>query len=91
MAEMKIPIPEEVQDDIRALFTQLAKDAIQDARRQERKAYDYMTLQETCEYLNISPGTLIKWRGMGLKVAEIEGKKFINYYTLRDFIESHEI
>lgn len=87
---INIPLPREVQEDLRVMISQMARDVIQEVKGKESKAKSYMTIKETQEYLNISFGTLQKWQAMGLKSIAIDGKKLFKKSTVDEFMSTFE-
>lgn len=87
---INIPIPSGVQDDLRSMIANLAHEVIQEAKGQEALAKDYMTIKETCSYLNISFVTLQKWQTLGLKSITIEGKRLFKKKTIDEFMKTYE-
>lgn len=87
---INIPLPREVQDDLRLMISQMARDVIQEVKGKESRAKDYMSIKETQEYLNISFGTLQKFEGLGLKKCRIEGKILFKKSTIDEFMNGFE-
>lgn len=91
MQEIKIPIPESFQEDLRTMMRETAREALAEAKEQERHGKDFMSLKDCCQYLGISYGTLNVWiRQLGLKTIVIQGKTFIAKQTLLEFLKQHE-
>jgi len=87
---INIPLPREVQDDLRLMISQMAREVIQEIKGKESNAKSYMSIKETQEYLNISFGTLQKFEGLGLKKCQIEGKILFKKSTIDEFMNGFE-
>lgn len=87
---LQIPIPSGVQDDLRSMISSLAQEVIQEVKGHEAAAKDYMTVKETCKYLNISFGTLQKFERLGLKKITIEGKILFKKKSIDEFMRNYE-
>lgn len=48
---------------------------------------DYMTIDETCDYFNVSANTLKTWREQGLTIIKIGNKVLFSAKDLNDFFE----
>lgn len=55
---------------------------------------DFLTTNEAAAYLSVSPGTLQKWREMGLKVIKLgdgrTDKLFYSKTSINEFLKSYE-
>lgn len=91
MANLNIPIPKETELEIRSMLEGIAREVIQAAAESETKSRDFMTISETCTYMNTSYGTVKKWVTQdGLKMVHLDGKKFISKETLKKWLHDHE-
>lgn len=88
---LNIPIPSEVQQDLRAMISELARDVIQEVREKEAEFPCYMTVKETQEYMRCSFGTLQKYEQQkGLRSIRIEGKKLFRKEAVDEFLRTFE-
>jgi len=87
---INIPIPSGVQDDLRTMISNLAHEVIQEVKGQEAISKPYMSIKETCSYLNISFGTLQKFERLGLKKITIDGKILFQKKTIDEFMKTYE-
>lgn len=88
---LSIPIPLETENAIRTMLENIARDVIRATAESETKSKDFMTIKETCHYLNVSYGTVRKWiDAEGLKQITLDGKKFISRQTLIKWLHEHE-
>ncbi len=87
---INIPFPSEVQQDLRQMITDLAQEVIQDVKGREAESKPYMTVKETCAYLNISFSTLQKFERLGLKKITVEGKILFKKKTIDEFMKEFE-
>lgn len=89
---INLPIPPGVQDELRAMISNLAHEVIQEVKGQEAIAKDYMNAKDTCIYLGISFVTLQAWERLGLKSIRIksEGKKLFKKTTIDEFMKTYE-
>lgn len=90
MAQVKIDIPEPVEQEIRQLFRNMALEIIQEVRTADTQMKPYMTQQETCSAVGIAFTTLQRWRRQGLRVVCIDGKTLVSRETLLNFMKEHE-
>lgn len=91
MANISIPIPEDTENAIRALLEGIARDVITKTAEKEINAKQYLSMNETCEYIGISFGTLQRWiREEDFPIIHIQGKKFADKKTIHEFMKSHE-
>ena len=87
MAELKIPIPEAFNDELKQLLRTAAKEVIQEVVTQETRAKDYMSAKEVQSYMGISPNTLAEWIRLGLAVSVVGSKRYISKKSLDEFLE----
>lgn len=90
MAEIKIPIPESFNDELREMLRATAREVIQETMKQEFKLKDYISAKELQAYMGISPNTLAEWIRLGLPVSVIGSKRYISKKSLDEFIEKHK-
>lgn len=91
MAQMRIDIPEPVEQDIRQLFRGMALEIIQEVRTMDSQMKPYMTKTEASEAVGVAWSTMQRWIQSGeLKEITIEGKKLISRETLIRFMKDHE-
>ena len=90
MAEIKIPIPEAFNDELREMLRATAREVIQEVVAQETRAKDYMSARDLQNYMGISPNTLAEWIRLGLPVSVIGSKRYISKKSLDEFIEKHK-
>lgn len=50
---------------------------------------EWMNLKEGATYAGVSYGTFIKFRAMGLKIAEVEGIKRVSRKEINRFLNEH--
>lgn len=50
---------------------------------------EWLSLKEAAEYAGVSYNTFIKFREMGLRVAEVEGVKRVSCKEIDKFYENH--
>ena len=89
MAELKIPIPEAFNDELKQLLRTAAKEVIQEVVTQETRAKDYMSAKEVQSYMGISPNTLAEWIRLGLHCSVVGSKRYISKRHLDEFLEKH--
>ena len=90
MAELKIPLPDSFQDEIKDMFRMAASQAIDEAVQRERIAKDWMDQKTACEYLGISFGTLQNFRRLGLKISTVQGKTLVSKKEINRCLEEHQ-
>ena len=88
MAQLTIPLPDTLQDELKAMILNAAAQAIDEAVKRESNSKDWMTQKELSSWLNVSYGTIQVWRGLGLKVAVVQGKTLISKAEANRFLES---
>lgn len=89
MAEIKIPIPEAFNDELKQLLRAAAREVIQEVVTQETRAKDYMSARDLQNYMGISPNTLAEWIRLGLPVSVVGSKRYISKRHLDEFLEKH--
>ena len=52
---------------------------------------EWMSIKEAAKYSGVSFNTFMKFRTMGLKIAEIDGVKRVSRKEIDRFLESHSI
>ncbi|MGE7910776.1 helix-turn-helix domain-containing protein [Lysinibacillus xylanilyticus] len=50
---------------------------------------EWMSLKEGAKYAGVSYNTFMKFRGMGLKISEVDGVKRVSRKEIDQFLESH--
>lgn len=90
MANLQIPIPDTLQDELKMMIRNAAAQAIEEAINRENLAKDWMTQKELSAWLNISYGTIQVWRGLGLRVATVQGKTLVSKQEVNRFLESYQ-
>ena len=90
MVEIKIPLPDSIQDELKFMIRNAAAQAIDEAVKRESNSKDWMTQKELASWLNVSYGTIQVWRGLGLKVAVVQGKTLISKAEANRFLQSFE-
>lgn len=58
---------------------------------QENHSKEWLSLREAATYVGVSYNTFIKFRNMGLRVAEIEGIKRVSRKEINNFLEKYSI
>lgn len=91
MAQVKIDIPEPVEQEIRQLFRGMALEIIQEVRAADTQMKPYMTKSEACEAVGVAFSTMQRWIKAGkLREIKIDGKILISRETLINFLKDHE-
>jgi len=90
MAEIKIPIPEAFNDDLREMLRAAAREVIQETVKQEIKLKDWLSVQEVQELFDLSPNTVSAWFRQGLKVSVVGQKRYISKKNLDEFLANHQ-
>lgn len=90
MVEIKIPLPDSIQDEIKVMIRNAAAQAIEEAVKRERITKDWMDQKTACEYLGISFGTLQNFRRLGLKISTVQGKTLVSKKEINRFLESYQ-
>lgn len=90
MANLQIPIPDALQDELKDMIRNAATQAIEEAVQRERITKDWMDQKTACEYLGISFGTLQNFRRLGLKISTVQGKTLISKNEINRFLKSYE-
>ena len=75
MAEIKIPIPESFNDELREMLRATAREVIQETMKQEFKLKDYISAKELQAYMGISPNTLAEWIRLGLPASGFRSRQ----------------
>ena len=66
-------------------------EALEQARRDMSITKEYLTVQETMKYMEISRNTLNKWLLEGLNIYRIDNKQYIKKSDLHNFIDQHQV
>lgn len=90
MVEIKIPLPDSIQDEIKVMIRNAAAQAIEESVQRERIAKDWMDQKTACEYLGVSFGTLQNFRRLGLKISTVQGKTLVSKKEINRFLELYE-
>lgn len=90
MVEIKIPLPDSIQDEIKVMIRNAAAQAIEESVQRERIAKDWMDQKTACEYLGVSFGTLQNFRRLGLKISTVQGKTLVSKKEINRFLEEHQ-
>lgn len=87
MANINIPIPDSIEDELKVMIRNAAVQAIEEAVKREMTGREWMEQKQACEWLDISFGTLQVWRKQGLKVAVVQGKTLLSKTEINRFLE----
>lgn len=90
MAELKIPIPETFNEELKAMLRAAAMEVIEETVQRENLSKDWMDQKTACEYLGISFGTLQNFRRLGLKISTVQGKTLVSKKEINRFLEEHQ-
>ncbi|MDB6353639.1 helix-turn-helix domain-containing protein [Trichococcus sp. K1Tr] len=90
MAELKIPLPDTLQDELKIMILNAATQAIDEAVKRVMISKDWMTIKDIQSLMNVSANTVSSWIRMGLPVSVVGQKKFINRDNLNAFLAKHE-
>lgn len=90
MAEIKIPIPEAFNDELKSMLRAAAREVIREVVTQETRAKDYMSAKEVQTYMGISPNTLAEWIRLGLICSVVGSKRYISKKSLDEFLDKHK-
>lgn len=87
MANLQIPIPDSLQDELKSMIRNAAAQAIEEAVKRETTGREWLEQKSACEWLGISFGTLQLWRKQGLRVAAVGGKTLLSKTEINRFLE----
>lgn len=91
MAELKIDVSEELEKELQLLIYTTVQNVFEESLKKDLHSKEYLSISETCEYLDISVGTINKWiNEYNLKMIKIGGRKFISKKTLIEFMQGFE-
>lgn len=90
MTELKIPLPDTLQDELKIMILNAATQAIDEAVKRVTIGKDWMTIKDIQSLMNVSANTVSSWIRMGLPVSVVGQKRFINRDNLNAFLEEHE-
>lgn len=91
MAELKIQIPDGTNQELKAMFLNMAAEIIQETKKIGLSDKEFFNQKEACELLGISYQTLQAWRRKGLKIVAIDGKTIVPRSNIIQFLKSYEI
>ena len=89
-AELKIPIPESFNDDLREMLRAAAREVIQETVKQEIKLKDWLSVQEVQALFDLSPNTFSAWVRGGLPVSYVGQKRYVSKKNLDEFLANHQ-
>lgn len=90
MAELKIPLPDSIQDELKTMIRNAAIQAINEATQRETKAKDWMDQKSACEYIGISFSTFQNFRKLGLRISTVQGKTLVSKKEINRFLEEYQ-
>lgn len=73
---------------IEELIINVVKQTLQTAK-QTFAINEWMSLKDGAKYAGVSYNTFMKFRGMGLKISEVDGVKRVSRKEIDQFLESH--
>lgn len=91
MTELKIPLPDSIQDELKAMIRNAAMQAIDEAIQRQNKSKEWFNQKEACEYLGISFGTFQNFRNLGLRISTVQGKTLVSKKEINRFLEEHQL
>lgn len=92
MTTVKMELPEDVTRGLTETIKQSALEAFSDMRKRTKDYPEYMTINQACEYLNISRTTLnSKLIPAGLKIVQIETLMRISKTECDRFMAENQI
>lgn len=90
MSHIQIPLPENFQSEFAEMLTVAARKAITTAKEQDASyGREWLKQKEVCEFLNVSYGTLQKFRSLGLNCSTVDGITLISKREINRFLEEH--
>ena len=90
MAELKIPLPDSIQDELKTMIRNAAIQAINEATQRETKAKDWMDQKSACEYIGVSFATFQNFRKLGLRISTVQGKSLVSKKEINRFLEEYQ-
>jgi excisionase family DNA binding protein len=90
VVDLKIPIPESVNDELKTWLRIAAKEVIEEVVAQETRMKDWMSVKEIQIYMNVSHNTVASWIRNGLPVSVVGQKRFISKKNLDSFLAKHQ-
>lgn len=92
MATVNMELPEEFSRGLTETIKQSALEAFNDVKERATTYPEYMTINQACEYLNVSRSTLQnKYIVAGLKIIQIDSLMRISKAECDRFMAEHEI
>lgn len=88
--ELKIPIPESFNDDLREMLRETAREVIRETMKHEIKLKDWLSVQEVQELFDLSPNTVSAWFRSGLPVSVVGQKRYVSKKNLDEFLANHQ-
>ena len=91
MPELKIAVSDDLEKELQVMIYRTVQNVFEESLKKEIHSKDFLSLQEVCDYVQISKGTLNVWLNKyNLKKIQIGGRSFISKRTLIEFMESFE-
>lgn len=87
---IEFDMPEGLEEKIKVVVLTATKRAIEETS-QKLFTKDWMSLKEGAAYAGVSYNSFIKFRELGLKVAEIDGIKRVSKKEIDRFLEKNSI
>lgn len=86
--KIELDMPEGLGEQLKALILSATKEAIEEQQKRNA-APEWMDLKSGASYAGVSYNTFIKFRDMGLKVAEVQSIKRVSKYEIDRFFEQY--
>lgn len=89
---LQVNLPEEFEEEFKRSIRGLYQETIQQAQNDYAYMKEFLTIQETCELLQVSRKTLTtNFLERGLPLYKIESKQYLKKSEINQFIEKHQI
>lgn len=89
--KLQLEMPEQFADELNKSVQEIYLEAIHTARRDVGINREFLTIEETCELMQISRNTLSSWFEQGLAKYKIDRKMYTKNTELNEFISKHQI
>lgn len=91
MAELKLEVSREFEEQIHSLFVTAAKEVLLEVSKQEINSKDFLNFKEAADYIGVSYNTLKNYiADYGLSTISIGGKRMIHKPVLVEFLKKYE-
>lgn len=87
---MQVSLSEEQTKELKCFIFEIAKDGIEQAKRDKGLHTPFLKQRYLAEWLNVSVGTIKEWEKKGLPVIQIDGITFYSKEEVTNWIMKYQ-